>query len=309
VRLVTIDSLDDPRVADYRNLRDHELLQREDPFDPEGHRGLFIAEGELVVRRLLESTYRTRSLLIAPNRVDALRDAIEPLPDDSPVFVADAKTLNDIVGFNIHRGILAAGIRPRPIPLDDLLGRDGPFVILEDLFNHDNIGSIFRNAAALGGAGVTVLLSPRTADPLYRKCLRVSTGHALLIPWTRLEDWPGDLDRLRAAGVKLLAMTPGDGSRDICDLAAELSRSPSTCSSSEGGNTGASPAQPKASAPQRLAIMMGTEGPGLTEEAMARSDARVHIDMPIGPGGARADSLNVAVAAAVALFALASKPA
>jgi tRNA G18 (ribose-2'-O)-methylase SpoU len=295
VRLVTIDSLDDPRVADYRNLRDHELLQRADPFDPEGHRGLFIAEGELVVRRLLESTYRARSLFIAPNRVETLRDVIEPLPDDIPVYVADPGVLNEIVGFNIHRGILGAGIRPRPPRLEELLGRGGPFVVLEDLYNHDNIGSIFRNAAALGGVGVTVLLSPGTADPLYRKALRVSTGHALLIPWTRLENWPGDLDRLREAGIELLAMTPGPGSRDIRDVAAGA-----------GGRAAGLRGERVA---KRCAILMGTEGTGLTETAMAKTDARVRIDMPIGPSGAPADSLNVAVASAIALFALAPAPA
>ncbi len=287
MKLVTIESLDDPRVADYRNLRDHELLQRADPFDPEGHRGLFIAEGELVVRRLIESPYRARSLFIAPNRVEPLRDLLESLPDGIPVYVADAKVLNDVVGFNIHRGVLASGVRPRPLPLDQLLERPGPFVVLEDLFNHDNIGSIFRNAAALGGSGVTVLLSPRTADPLYRKALRVSTGHALLIPWTRLESWPDDLDRVRAAGIRLLAMTPGAGSREIRDVTAEVRR----------GKAGT-----------RVAIMMGTEGPGLTDAAMGRADARVRIDMPPGPSGAPADSLNVAVAAAVALFALGPEP-
>lgn len=291
MRLVTIDTLDDPRIADYRNLRDHELLQRADPFDPEGHRGLFIAEGELVVRRLLESPYRARSLFIAANRVEPLRDVIEALGDDVPVFVAGPKILNEVVGFNIHRGILAAGVRPRPATLEQVLARRGPFVILEDLFNHDNIGSIFRNAAALGGAGVTVLLSPRTADPLYRKALRVSTGHALLIPWIRLEDWPADLDRLRSAGVKLLAMTPGAGAREIREVAADL----------RAARTGGGDA--------RLGLMMGTEGPGLTEAAMQRADAKVRIDMPPGPSGEPADSLNVAVAMAVALFALAPSAA
>lgn len=212
------------------------------------------------------------------------------LGDEAPVFVAEQSVLNEVVGFNIHRGILAAGIRPRPTPLEQLLQRPGPFVILEDLFNHDNIGSIFRNAAALGGAGVTVLLSPRTADPLYRKALRVSTGHALLIPWARLEEWPGDLDRLREAGVRLLAMTPGEGSREVREVTGGWSRS--------GSGGGEVPRQP------RIGIMMGTEGPGLTEAAMARADERVRIDMPPGPSGAPADSLNVAVAAAIALFAL-----
>jgi len=291
VRLVPIESLDDPRVADYRNLRDHELLQRADPFDPEGHRGLFMAEGELVVRRLIESEYRTRSLFVTPSRVEVLRDAINELPDDAPVFVAEQRILNEVVGFNIHRGILGAGIRPRPARLDELLGRSGPFVVLEDLYNHDNIGSIFRNAAALGGAGVTVLLSPRTADPLYRKALRVSTGHALLIPWTRLENWPGDLDRLREAGIELLAMTPGPGSRDIRELSAGGG---ARATAGSGGMVG-----------KRSAILMGTEGTGLSEAAMAKADIRARIDMPIGPSGAAADSLNVAVASAIALFALA----
>ncbi len=288
MRLVAIESLDDPRIADYRNLRDHELLQRADPLDPSGHRGLFMAEGELVVRRLLESSYRTRSLLLTPNRVDALRDAIETLlPDDVPVYVADQRIVNEVVGFNIHRGVLAAGVRPVPTPFELLLRRPGPFMVLEDLCNHDNIGAIFRNAAALGGAGVTVLLSPRTADPLYRKCLRVSTGHALLVPWTRLESWPADLDRLKDAGVGLLALAPGAGSRDVRAVAEE-----SRAGRVSGGAT------------PRIALMFGTEGAGLSAAAMARADETVRIDMPPGPNNAPADSLNVAVAAAVALFAL-----
>ena len=287
MRLVTIESLDDPRIADYRNLRDNELLQRADPLDPGGHRGLFMAEGELVVRRQLESSYRTRSLLLTRTRIDTLRDAIEPLPDDVPVYVADQKIVNEVVGFNIHRGVLAAGVRPVPTPLEALLDRAGPFIVLEDLCNHDNIGAIFRNAAALGGAGVTVLLSPRTADPLYRKCLRVSIGHALLVPWTRLGEWPADLDRLKDAGARLLALAPGAGSRDIRDVAEEI-----RASAERAGST------------RRIALMFGTEGAGLTAAAMARSHEKVRIDMPAGPSGAPADSLNVAVAAAVALFAL-----
>lgn len=280
--IVPVTSLDDPRIADYRSLRDRELLQRADPLNPAAHRGVFMAEGELVVRRLAESAFAVRSLLLAESRVEAMRDLIERLPPVAPVFVAPQNVVNRIIGFNIHRGVLAVGERGQPADLGALLARRGPFVVLEDLCNHDNIGAIFRNCAALGGAGVTVLLSPRTADPLYRKSLRVSMGHALLVPWARLERWPGALHELRAAGIRVLAMTPGAASRDVREVAAGLGDRPG-----------------------RVALLLGTEGEGLSAQALATADERVRIDMPPGPTGAVADSLNVAVAAAVALHALA----
>lgn len=283
--IVPITSLDDPRIADYRSLRDQELLQRADPANPAAHRGIFMAEGELVVRRLVSSPFATRSLLLAESRIEPMRDLLEALPPQVPVFVAPQGVVNEIIGFNIHRGVLAVGERGPGADLAILLTRRGPFVVLEDLCNHDNIGAIFRNCAALGGAGVTVLLSPRTADPLYRKSLRVSMGHALLVPWARLDRWPAALHEFRAAGIRVLAMTPGAGSRDVREVAAQLRAGPQTTT--------------------RVALLLGTEGQGLSAAAMAYADQLVRIDMPPGPTGTVADSLNVAVAAAVAMHALA----
>lgn len=283
--IVPITSLDDPRIADYRSLRDQELLQRADPLDPAAHRGTFVAEGELVVRRLASSPCTTRSLLLAESRIEPMRDLLDALPPQVPVFVAPQSVVNEIIGFNIHRGVLAVGERGAGAGLATLLARRGPFVVLEDLCNHDNIGAIFRNCAALGGAGVTVLLSPRTADPLYRKSLRVSMGHALLVPWARLDRWPEALHEFRAADIRVLAMTPGAGSRDVREVATRLRTGPESTT--------------------RIALLLGTEGQGLSAAARAHADQLVRIDMPPGPTGAVADSLNVAVAAAVALHALA----
>ena len=213
--IVPITSLDDPRIADYRSLRDQELLQRADSANPAAHRGIFMAEGELVVRRLASSPFATRSLLLAESRIEPMRDLVEAIPPQVPVFVAPQRVVNEIIGFHMHRGVLAVGERGPGADLAILLTRRGPFVVLEDLCNHDNIGAIFRNCAALGGAGVTVLLSPRTADPLYRKSLRVSMGHALLVPWARLDRWPDALHEFRAAGIRVLAMTPAQA-RAMC---------------------------------------------------------------------------------------------
>lgn len=287
MNMTRIESLSDPRVADYANLRDAELLQREEPLNPAGHRGLFIAEGELVVRRLLESRYRARSLFLAESRLASMQDALGRLPEETPVLVAPQQLFNDIVGFNIHRGALAIGERDEPHSLSELLTRRGPFLILEDLCNHDNLGSIFRNVAALGGTEAAVLLSPRAADPLYRKCIRVSMGNVLSIPFVRLTDFPDpngrDANALRAAGIELWAMTPADDAIPISRAVAAH-------------------AKPGSASVTRIAMMFGSEGPGLTREAIALADHRVVI--PMHKAHAEVDSLNVGVASAVALFAL-----
>lgn len=287
MKMTRIESLSDPRVADYANLRDAELLQREEPLNPAGHRGLFIAEGELVVRRLLESRYRTRSLFLAESRLASMADAIERLPAETQVLVAPQPLFNEIVGFNIHRGALAIGERGEPQSLSKLLARRGPFLILEDLCNHDNLGSIFRNVAALGGTEAVVLLSPRAADPLYRKCIRVSMGNVLSVPFVRLADFPDpngrDAHALRAAGIKLWAMTPADDALSITRTVAVHAKSESATA-------------------KRIAMMFGSEGPGLTRAAIALADQRVVI--PMQKAHAEVDSLNVGVASAVALFAL-----
>lgn len=287
MNLVPIDSITDPRVADYANIRDAELLQRADPLDPRGHRGLFIAEGELVVRRLLESRFTAKSILTTEQQARKLEDLTLVLGDRTPVYLADPAVLNGIVGFNIHRGMLAIGVRDGGPPLAEVLARPGPFLILEDLCNHDNLGGVFRNAAALGGAGVTILLSERCADPLYRKSLRVSMGNVLAVPFTRLSDWPNptgaDAATIRASGVQTWAMTPSPDAIDLAQAAAETA--PGT----------------------RIALLLGSEGPGLSETAIRSADRRVRI--PMHRAQPSVDSLNVAVAAAVGLYELAAHAA
>ncbi|MCC6320714.1 MAG: RNA methyltransferase [Phycisphaerales bacterium] len=279
MNLVPIQDLSDPRLAPYANMRDAELAQRADPLDPAAHGGLFIAEGELVVQRLIESSFPTQSVLLTSTRLEAMRPALARLPASTPVFLADPPLLSRIVGFNMHRGVLAIGLRTPPAPLDPLLDLPGPLLVLEDLTNHDNLGGIFRNAAALGGPGCAVLLSPRCADPLYRKSLRVSMGHILSIPFARLADWPGDLARITAAGFDTLAMTLAPGSIDL-ETAATVNRH------------------------RRAAIVLGTEGVGLSPAALTACVRRVRIDMRPTPEGRIIDSLNVAMAAGIALYRL-----
>lgn len=259
----------DARLTDYSDLKDAALRARE----AAGLHGAFIAEGETVVRHLAASRFPVRSLLVASGQLHRVEDLFPSLPADVPVYVADDDVLSRVVGFQFHRGVLACGGRVAPPPLADLLVSSRVLVICEDLVNPDNIGAVFRNTAALAGEGAAVLLSPRCIDPLYRKAVRVSMGHALRVPFARLEPWPGGLALLREAGFTVAALTPGPGAVHLAALAAEP--------------------------PRRLAILVGTEGPGLTPQALAASDVRVRIPM-----GAGVDSLNVGVALAVALSRL-----
>ncbi len=288
--IIPINSLDDPRLKPYANMRDAELAQRTDPHDPRRHGelgGLFVAEGELVLERLLASPFPTESVLLAEGRLERLRDRLERLHAGTPVFVAPQALLSQIVGFNMHRGVLAMGRRTDPYPLDSLLARQGPLLILEDLVNHDNLGGVFRNAAGLGGPGSAILLSPRCADPLYRKSLRVSMGHALTVPFSRSRDWTADLARLAAAGWELLALTPSAEATDLEALAPT--------------HKGPQPSFPPPS--PRQALLLGSEGPGLTEGTLKLARP-VRIAMPPGPSGEVIDSLNVAMAAGIALYSL-----
>lgn len=281
--LIPISSLNDPRVAPYANLRDAELAQRRDPLDPSAHGGLFIAEGELVLDRLIRSEFATESVLLTPGRVESLMPGLSRLEPGTPLYVAEPQVFNQIVGFNMHRGVLAIGRRREHWPLDRLVGLRGPLVILEDLVNHDNLGGIFRNAAGLGGPGVGVLLSPRCADPLYRKSLRVSMGHVLSVPFGRAGNgtWPdATLDALHSAGWETWALTPDSSAVNLETAAAK-------------------------SGP-RIAFLLGSEGPGLTDRTLRTAQRRVRIPMPpapLAPEGA-IDSLNVAMAAGIAMYAL-----
>lgn len=192
-----------------------------------------------------------------------------------PIYVVSQELMNDVVGFNIHRGVLAVGIRPEPPTLDHLLDGADLVVVLEDLTNHDNLGSIYRNIAGLVGGGARVVLSPRCADPLYRKSLRVSMGHVLGVPTMRSADWRGDLERLKSRGFVTLALTPDPAADDLAEVAVHL--------------------------PGKLALLLGAEGSGLIEATMTLVDRRVRIPMAGG-----VDSLNVATAGAITLFCVAS---
>jgi tRNA G18 (ribose-2'-O)-methylase SpoU len=252
---------DDPRIADYRALTDVELRSRWEP-----PHGLFIAEGELVLRRALRAGYAPRSYLLDVARVDQLTD----LPD-APVYAASQEVLRRTTGFRVHRGVLAS-FRRRPVPAaGQVLGSARRLVICEDVNNHTNLGAIFRGAAGLGMDGV--LLSPSCADPLYRRSVRVSMGEVFAVPYATLAPWPEALAEVRSAGFSLLALTPAADAVPIHRLAPALRTRP--------------------------ALLLGSEGAGLSAAAMAACDAWVTIPMRRG-----VDSLNVAAAAAVACWEL-----
>lgn len=254
---------DDPRLADYRALTDVELRTR---FEPP--HGLFIAEGELVLRRALRAGYRSRSILVDVKRIDQVADLIG---GPAPVYAASQDVLQRLTGFHVHRGMLASFHR-RPLPTAaEVLARAQRLAILEDINNHTNIGAIFRGAAGLGFDGV--LLSPSCADPLYRRSVRVSMGEVFAIPYARLEPWPSGLEMVRAAGFSLLALTPAEDAVPLQDLPQEHRRRP--------------------------ALLLGAEGCGLSEAALGAAELRVVIPMHRG-----VDSLNVAAAAAVAFWEL-----
>jgi tRNA G18 (ribose-2'-O)-methylase SpoU len=254
----------DPRVDDFRDLTTADRRP-----DRPGGRGLVIAEGVVVVRRMIASPYPVRSLLGVPRRFDELADDLGTLA--VPAYATDAVTMAEIVGFHLNRGVLAVADRAAPLDLETLL-RDARLVaVLEGVNDHENLGALFRNAAALGADAV--LLGPRCADPLYRRSVRVSMGHVLRVPFAELPGpWPASLDVLRAAGLRVAALTPAADARSLRDTGL---------------------------AGERVAVVLGAEGPGLTPEALAAADLRVRI--PMAPG---VDSLNVATAGAVAFAAL-----
>lgn len=255
----------DPRLDFYRNLTDAALRRWLEPVS-----GLFLAEGELVVRRAVAAGYRVESMLLLPRFLAAL----EPLAGDAPVYVGTAEVLAAVTGFDVHRGVLAT-MRRRCLPEPaGLVSGSRRLLVLEDLNNPTNVGLVFRCAAALGIDAV--LLSPRCADPLYRRAVRVSMGAVLAVPYARLPNWPEALTGVRQAGYRLLALTPDPTAHPLA--AAE-------------------------SPHERLALLLGAEGPGLTPAARGRADLDVRIPMTAG-----VDSLNVAAAAAIACFLVGHRP-
>jgi tRNA G18 (ribose-2'-O)-methylase SpoU len=256
---------DDPRIADYRALTDVELRTA---FEPP--HGLFIAEGEVVLRRAARAGYRLRSMLVDVKRVGMVADLAAELPG-VPVYAATQPVLEAITGFHVHRGILGSVHRPPMPSAAELLASAQRIIVLEDVNTHTNVGAIFRCAAALGMDAV--LLSPSCADPLYRRSVRVSMGEVFAVPYARLEPWPAALSELRDAGFTVLALTPDPDAVSLRDLSDADRRRP--------------------------ALLLGAEGPGLSGKALTAADVRVRIPMRRG-----VDSLNVAAAAAVACYAL-----
>lgn len=266
-RTVFIDGVTDVALADYRALTDVELRRRTEPAQ-----GIFIAEGELVIRRALQAGYPMRSALMTQRWVSSVADLVSDV--DVPLYVGSEALLESVTGFHVHRGALAAMGR---LPLKnaaDLVSRSSRLVVLEEVNSHTNLGAIFRSAAGLGMDAV--LLSPTCADPLYRRSVRVSMGEVFSIPYARFDSWPGGVAELRAAGFRVLALTPDPEATSIDEIEVR-----------DG---------------EKLALLLGAEGPGLSLTALEAATTSVRIAMGNG-----VDSLNVAAATAVACYALTRK--
>ena len=262
-----ITAADDPRLEDYVGLTDVALRRRTEP-----ERGLYIAESEKVIRRALRAGHRPRSYLMAERWLTDLADVVAAAEAEGvPVFVGEHDVIEDLTGFHLHRGALAAMQRPELPSLAAVLDGARRVLVLEDVVDHTNVGAVFRSAAALGIDAV--LVTPRCADPLYRRSIRVSMGTVFQVPWTRIDPWPGGVDELRALGFTTAALALTDESVGLDELAA--------------------------APPERLALVLGTEGDGLTRRTLATVDLTVRIPMTGG-----VDSLNVAAAGAVAAWAL-----
>jgi tRNA G18 (ribose-2'-O)-methylase SpoU len=288
--LVRVDDPDDPRLALYRDLNDPAGRMRVDT-----DQAVFVVEGRLAVHRLLSSGYEMRSLLVDDHQLVAAAGLVAAVRYRGvPVFAGSRALVAGTVGFALHRGIVAVASRPPPAGAGSVLtgavrsarhrGAPSVVAVLEGLNDHENVGALFRNAAAFGVAGI--LLDPTCADPLYRRSIRVSVGHVLHVPFGRVTPWPAGLHDIRAAGFVVAALTPhpeAAGAAPVVDL-AELKASAAG-----------------AGRPAGIALLLGAEGPGVTAGALAASDLAVSIPMADG-----VDSLNVATAAAIAFHALAA---
>ncbi len=266
VDLVEITDPADPRLADYRDLRDVQLRKA-----MEAEHGLFLAEGEKVVRRALEAGYPARSFLMAPRWLDGLADVLGA--SDAPCYVLAEDLAEEVTGFHVHRGALASLERQVLPSVDAVLEGARSVLVLEDLVDHTNVGAIFRSGAALGFDAV--LLAPRCADPLYRRSIKVGMGAVFTTPWTRLPSWSDALPALSARGFTTVALTLADDARPIEEAVAGL---------------------------DRVALVLGGEGHGLSTRWETTADRRAVI--PMAPG---IDSLNVAAATAVACYVAARR--
>ncbi|MHA7661932.1 TrmH family RNA methyltransferase [Mycolicibacterium sp. HS_4_1] len=253
----------DPRLDDFRDLNSVDRR----PDLPSG-KGLVIAEGVLVAQRMLASRFSPRAFLGTDRRLRELADDLAGC--GVPYYRASAEVMAEVVGFHLNRGVLAAAPRPAELSVSEVLQGARTVAVLEGVNDHENLGSIFRNAAGLDVDAV--VFGAGCADPLYRRAVRVSMGHALLVPYARAQSWPGDLKLMQDNGFHLIAMTPGEGSVPLSDALAPLAN-------------------------QKVGVLVGAEGPGLTEHTMRACEVRARIPMSRGT-----DSLNVATAAALAFY-------
>lgn len=243
--LIEVSDADDPRLADYVDLRDVSLRKH-----LESTHGFFLAEGEKVVRRALQAGHSPRSFLLAPRWLDSLGDVLEST--NAVCYVADEDVTEQVTGFHVHRGALASLHRTPLPPVGKVLAESARIIVLEDLTDHSNVGAVFRNAAALGFDAA--VLAPRCADPLYRRAIKVSMGTVFSLPYARFDDWAGAMDLLRSHGFTSLALTPGVHSIDIASL----------------------------SVPDKPALVIGAEGDGLSDRWLRGADLRVSIPMTAG---------------------------
>ncbi|MEO6629991.1 MAG: RNA methyltransferase [Aquihabitans sp.] len=263
--LVIVDDLDDARLSDYRHLREPNVRAR-----VERNAGIFTVEGWLSLEALAESPYPMRSALVATKHTERAQAIVGP---EVPVYAIAESDLEQVTGVHFHRGVVGVAERPAPLTPDVVLTGARRVLVLEGVNDYENLGSLFRNAVAFGVDAV--LLDPTTADPLYRRTTRVSLGHVLRVPFARVggEAWPTILSDIRRDGMAVLALTPAPGATPLEAVIEHL--------------------------PDRVAVLVGAEGPGLSDDAMAVADHCVRI--PMTPG---TDSVNVATAAAIALAAL-----
>ncbi len=266
-----IDRVDDERLADYVGLTDVALRSRREP-----ELGLYLAESDKVIARALDAGHVPRSLLLADRWVEPLAPLVERVrATGAPVYAGEPGVLEQVTGFNVHRGAIASMHRPPLRPLEDVLAGARRVVVLEDVVDHTNVGAAFRSVAGLGADAV--LVTPRCADPLYRRSVRVSMGTVFQVPWTRVDPWPAGIERLRTAGFVVAALALAPGAVPLDEFAA--------------------------APPERLVLVLGTEGDGLAEATLAAADVVVRIPMAGG-----VDSLNVAAATAVAVWAVRVPP-
>jgi tRNA G18 (ribose-2'-O)-methylase SpoU len=266
--MVPVGDAGDPCLADYVRLTDVHLRR-----SLEAPRGLFVAEGDKVIRQAIGAGYPVRSLLVTRDKLASHTDLTGSCP--GPVYLVEPEVAEQLTGYRVHRGVLASMQRLPLPPVAAVTAGARRIVVLEDIVDHTNVGAIFRCVAALGFDAV--VLAPRCADPLYRRSVRVSMGAVFAVPYARMADWREGLGELRSAGFRLLALTPAPDAVPIGDV----------------------PAGPDG----RIALLLGTEGDGLSARWRDQADVPVRIPMRRG-----VDSLNVASAAAIACYLLAGRP-